>query len=352
MEKLINRQGTPIPAHMPIQSDAVGHMSALDGWRGISILLVLAAHLLPLGPKTWHMNHASGVLGMVIFFVLSGFLITTVLLRSMTVPAFLVRRVFRIIPLAWIYLAVALAVAGAAWEAWLAHFLFYANLPPKKLVPLTDHMWSVCVEMQFYLGIGILVWVLGRRGLFMLPVLCVAVTVLRIAYDVPLSTITYFRLDEILAGCTAALVYHGFLGNWLRNRIAAVPQWLVLLLLCVSCLRQGDWVNFLRPYAGAMLVTATLLNPQTLLVGVLHSRLLAYIASISYALYVIHPILAASWLGSGDIVEKYAKRPILFAVLFCMAHLSTFCYERRWIAFGKSLAALRAARSDKKHAEP
>jgi peptidoglycan/LPS O-acetylase OafA/YrhL len=352
MEKVISRPRIPMPAHISLESDASGHLSALDGWRGISILLVLAAHLLPLGPKALHLNHASGVLGMVLFFVLSGFLITTVLLKNMNIPEFLVRRVFRIIPLAWIYLAVALAVAGASGKVWFAHFLFYANLPPKHLVPVTDHMWSVCVEMQFYLGIGVLVWVLGRRGLFLLPVLCVAVTGLRIAYDVPLSTITYFRLDEILAGCTAALVYHGNLGHWLRNRIAAVPQWLLLLLLCVSCLKQSDWVNYLRPYAGALLVTATLLSPKTRLVGALQSRLLVYVASISYALYVIHPIIAASWLGSGDIVEKYAKRPILFAVLFCIAHISTYYYERRWIALGKSLAGRLAARPGKKHAEP
>ena len=66
---------------------------------------------------------------------------------------------------------------------------------------------------------------------------------------------------------------------------------------------------------------------------------LVYLAGISYALYVIHPMLAHSWLGSGDVIEKYAKRPLLFAVLFCLAHLSTYYYERRWIDFGKSLAS-------------
>ena len=68
-------------------------------------------------------------------------------------------------------------------------------------------------------------------------------------------------------------------------------------------------------------------------------RLPAYLAAISYSLYVIHPVLAASWLGSGDVIEKYAKRPLLFAALVVLAHLSTRYYERRWIAFGRRLAS-------------
>jgi peptidoglycan/LPS O-acetylase OafA/YrhL len=60
-----------------------------------------------------------------------------------------------------------------------------------------------------------------------------------------------------------------------------------------------------------------------------------FLAGISYALYVIHPILSESWLGSGDVVEKYAKRPLLFAVLFALAYVSTYCYERPLIELGK-----------------
>jgi len=54
---------------------------ALDGWRAISILLVLAGHLFPLGPKAYLINESIAALGMAIFFTLSGFLITTTLLH-------------------------------------------------------------------------------------------------------------------------------------------------------------------------------------------------------------------------------------------------------------------------------
>jgi len=332
----------PEPGHPTMaQGNEAGraHIAVLDGWRGVSILLVLAAHLLPLGPKAWHMNHATGVMGMALFFVLSGFLITSFLQKSSSVAEFLTRRFFRIVPLAWLYLAIALTFAAAAPDVWLAHFLFYANLPPQKLHPLTAHMWSVCVEMQFYVGIAMLVALFGRRGLFLLPLLCVAITLLRVTDMVYASSITYYRFDEILAGCLLALVSSGQLGQGIVRFIASTPQWLVATLFALSCLKQAEWMNYLRPYAAAILVGSTMLHPESALARSLVNRVLSYIAGISYALYVFHPLLGASWFGSGDLVEKYAKRPLLFAALFILAHVSTYWYERRWIAYGRKLAA-------------
>ena len=80
------------------------HLAVLDGWRGISILLVLATHLLPLGPKSWRLNEMTGPMGMALFFTLSGFLITRFLQRDAGLIDFLSRRIFRIVPLAWLTL--------------------------------------------------------------------------------------------------------------------------------------------------------------------------------------------------------------------------------------------------------
>ena len=62
-------------------------LDVLDGWRGLSILLVLLGHLFPLGPKAWQMNGAVAGTGMAIFFTLSGCLITSVLLKRPQCPA-------------------------------------------------------------------------------------------------------------------------------------------------------------------------------------------------------------------------------------------------------------------------
>ena len=77
-------------------------LQLLDGWRGISISLVLAGHLLPLGPKSLQINPTATAAGMAMFFILSGFLITSLLLRDDHIGRFLVRRFARIVPLAWL----------------------------------------------------------------------------------------------------------------------------------------------------------------------------------------------------------------------------------------------------------
>jgi peptidoglycan/LPS O-acetylase OafA/YrhL len=320
-------------------SSALPRLEALDGWRGVSILCVLAAHLLPMGPKSWEGNAMFGLLGMSLFFTLSGFLITSFLLKSPPVMDFIVRRFFRIIPLAWLYLAIALTMAGATPDSWMAHYFFYANLPPKQLVLLTDHIWSLCLEMQFYVGIALLFAMFGVRSLLLVPLIGIAFTLLRVTDGVYASSISYYRIDEILAGCTLALIYHKRLDPRLLEWMKKVPQWFLLLLLLASCHEQGGALNYLRPYFAALLVGATVVNPDHRLARLLDNRVLVYLATVSYALYVIHPLLAyGTWLGTGDTIVKYLKRPLLFVVLFVLAHLSTFYYEQWWNNSGRSLA--------------
>ncbi len=98
-------------------------------------------------------------------------------------------------------------------------------------------------------------------------------------------------------------------------------------------------MSYLRPYIAALLVGSTLCRAPAVLGVLLRGRVLAYIAEISYALYVIHHLLMFTWLGSGERLEKYLKRPLLLAATFALAHLSTFQYEHRCIAFGKRLSA-------------
>lgn len=313
----------------------------LDGWRGISILLVLAAHLLPLGPKPWNLNVGAGLLGMAFFFILSGFLVTHFLLNNQYgVKDFLVRRLFRILPLAWAYMGLVFLIYPVPDDALVPHFLFYANYPPEPLIPITGHLWSLCVEMHFYLGVALLVATLGKRGLLLIPVLCLAFTLLRVGYGAHYSVITHFRVDEILAGATLALAYNGRLGGprteWgLRFALHPVLFPGLFVLLLVSSHPDSGFMNYFRPYLAAAVVGGTLFSPRTRVAEFLGNPVLRYIAAISYALYVYHFLLADTWLGSGDKIQKYAKRPLLFAALFVTAHFSTFYYEQKWTALGK-----------------
>lgn len=324
------------------------HLDVLDGWRGVSILLVLAAHLLPLGPKYTRMNENTGILGMVFFFVLSGFLITSFLLSDQNIVRFLVRRFFRVIPLAWLYIVVVMAYTFAPLDVWLRHLYFAANLPVQTLTPLTAHLWSICVEVQFYVAIAIIVAIFRRHALLMIPFMAMAFTVLRITNGVYASSISYYRIDEILAGCWLALIFQGVYGKGVLDMFKTVPQRLLFILVVLSCLHQTEWLNYARPYLAALLVGATIANPETSFVRFLKSRVFYFVATISYALYVLHPALADTWLGTGEGYEKYLKRPLLFAVLFLMAYISTRYYEMPLIKVGKKFAEKLSAKLAKK----
>lgn len=313
-----------IPARLPV----------LDGWRGISIMCVLAGHMLPLGPKLFQLNATIATAGMSLFFILSGFLIVSMLMRNDNVASFLVRRICRILPLAWAFLAVVLLVYGAAWDAWRANLLFYANLPPFHLDYRNSHFWSLCVEMQFYGAIALVVALAGRRGLVLVPVGCIAVTGLRFFYGAEISIVTWFRVDEILAGGCLALAATS---PWLSRFPKVAPFFLGALLL-ISCHPDSGAFNYLRPYFAALLIGSTIPAADNVLQQVLKSRALGYLAQVSFALYVIHPLTTAGWMGSGDVAVRYTKRIGSFALTFLFAHFSTFYYEKYWINLGHKIA--------------
>ena len=317
---------------------ARGRFSVLDGWRGLAILFVLAGHLLPLGPKSWQINSAIAGAGMVIFFNLSGFLIANILLQDQNVFRFLVRRFMRIVPLAWLVLLVTMLFLKADAGVVLPHVLLYANWGnPMPLTAPTSHFWSLCVEAQFYGAIAGLV-LLFRKGAFVLvPVCCAAITCLRWFYEAPMAINTYFRGDEILAGCILALLYKNNSEIVIHCFRKLNPVYMFPLVI-LSAHPEGGWFMYLRPYVSMLLVGSTLFREDIhWWRRVLSSQFLFYIASISYALYVIHGGLRYSWLGEGELLERYMKRPLLIGVTFILAHFSTFYYEKYWINLGKRI---------------
>lgn len=330
---------TPGTAPLPPHNSKT--IPVLDGWRAFSILAVLATHMLPLGPGGWG-NQFLGQMGMSIFFTLSGFLITCSLLERLNIRSFFVRRACRILPLAFLYATLALLIQGKPFAYYLAHWTFITNYDYQYVTPITSHFWSLCVEVHFYICIGLLVLLLGRRAFSLLPVLCVGVTALRVFEGAELGFRTHLRVDEILAGACLALVYHNHLGLGIRTVLTKTWPAAILLLLAISAYPGAGPVRYIRPYVGAALVGATLFQPPGRLQRVLASRPLAYIATISYALYVVHKMTMFGWLGTGSGLQKYLiKRPLSFALTFTAAHASTFYYERWWIDLGKRITRKR-----------
>jgi peptidoglycan/LPS O-acetylase OafA/YrhL len=308
-------------------TDSHNRFPVLDGLRAISILLVLACHLLPLGPKSLQINLTVGAMGMSLFFALSGFLITSGLIKNPNLREFLTRRLARILPLAYAYTIVVFLIFSFDPKALLWTNLFMVNYLTQYLNSWNDHFWSLCVEMHFYFAVALVVLFAGRRGIWIVWPACFAVTLLRINAEAYIAIETHLRVDEILSGACVATVYNG--RNGFRGSVAAM--FIAATLWAISADPMAGAFQYFRPYATALLLFASLhygaAKPETLLA----SRPMRYIANISYALYVIHPATAHGWMSEGTLVTKYLlKRPISIALTFIVAHFSTFYWERRW----------------------
>ena len=318
-------QSTTGEAALSTPSD--NRFPVLDGLRAISILLVLACHLLPLGPKVLRLNETAGAMGMSLFFALSGFLITTGLLRNPSVAEFLIRRLARILPLAYAYTAaVFLLLTFNPSALWWTN-IFLVNYAPEYLNDWNAHLWSLCVEMQFYLTIAFAMLIAGPKAPWIVWPACLAVTILRIHAGAFIDIRTHLRVDEILAGACVATIY----SNRITLRAGYAAMAMAASLWAFSSSPWFDQFQYFRPYTTALLLMVSIrygdCRPQTLLA----SRPLRYIATISYALYVIHPATAVGWMNEGSPLTRYLlKRPISFALTFILAHVSTFYWERRW----------------------
>jgi peptidoglycan/LPS O-acetylase OafA/YrhL len=166
-------------------------------------------------------------------------------------------------------------------NTYAANLLFFANLPPQALVEGGGHLWSLCVEMQFYFGIALLVLAAGRKALYLLPILSLIVTAYRASAGAHIDIVTWRRVDEILAGCILALIYEGWLGEWPQRMLRRTNVYFVLPILFMSahpsfgalcsqlvrpftalqsafdaCLRRGLWRTSPRSHMHSTLFTA------------------------------------------------------------------------------------------------
>ena len=372
-----------MPGPAPLQQLVRGHMPALDGLRGIAILLVLAhafnviqsstgiAHLFDVGSDV-------GWIGVQLFFVLSGFLITGILLDTRGTPgyyrSFYVRRMLRILPLYYGTLLVAFVVlpwlvtpvAGHGdHQVWLWLFLENQAAPFGRGEPAFPHFWSLCVEEQFYLAWPLLVAIAGRRGVAATSIVLVVAAIaarlyVRHYFGEPIGpqaayTFTPCRMDALALGALAAvLVRNDHVAHWIGARQAATLNGAGIVLLLAG-LGLG---HLQRTGADMQAFGYTLLAMgfASIVVGVLRldnlpARLLALaplrrIGRYSYGMYVFHapihlfiglPLLA--WLGRAPgLLMAFAYLAAASLLTFAAAAVSYHFYERRFLALKPRLA--------------
>ena len=342
------------------------YVPTLDGWRALSVLAVICYHSLhnglpPDGLFSRVANH--GHLGVDMFFAVSGFLICGKLLNELdhtgtiSLKRFYLRRFFRIIPPLWTYLAV-LAVLGLAgwvstkgWE-FASSLLFLRNYFPSYdgvvLGRYTAHFWSLAVEEHFYLLCPVAMFLVGarfRRLAWGALILALCVFVWRcidmaygwwIPYGTSVDQTTDTRLDALLWGCLAAVVYPK-----IEPRLRSLPWkdiWLPLALLLTSAiLLHVPGLTLLQAMLFPALLMSTAAIPESLLSRFLEWPILKWIGRLSYSLYIWQQFAIFPVEVPHSPVAALQHFPINIALIFVFASASYYFIEKPAIRFGRSL---------------
>ncbi len=302
------------------------HRPELDAVRGIAVLLVIGGHLYVPGLL------GGGNVGVSLFFVLSGYLITSILRDNGSLVRFYTRRARRLLPALLVWLGVMVVARVVTVGETLPPLAFVANWTAATghlAMPLW-HTWSLAVEEQFYLAWPLLLAVVRRPVWVIVAIIAVTAAAGLLARSEPMWG-EVSRFGAIAWGCLLGL-----------GVVPRLPRIVVLAAVTVlACLvmfpLEPTWANPVGPLlsASCFAVLSVLLRRRT---GPLAIRPLMAIGRISYGLYLWHaPFAVAIWPRlfdgqdrAGDLVYTTA----VVAATFGCATLSWFLVERPFLQAG------------------
>lgn len=356
---------TSNPAHQ-------GRNLALDGVRGLAALFVLISHYMPQNPFWWTMQW--GRVGVVTFFILSGYLIVSILLNSKdkidaghkiksTWNEFYKRRALRIFPL---YFGVLFVFCIAGYQNTIDTFWWHATFASnighsifKVNFDNFSHFWSICVEEQFYLLIPVIVLCTKKEKSF--SILCAmffACMSFKIGYattSLDQSVLARIPIANVEGISFGALIAYAFHVPRARRWLELIVKWLTLAALisfvAMNAYRFAVGVPAYYTFfniAIADLVIACTFGP--LISAIVHKSLndsaleflaskpLAYLGTISYGVYVYHYAMLSfmpSYLDALDIADK------TMAAFFAKSILALIVAALSWHLFEKQILKLK-----------
>ena len=311
-----------------------GRVPCLDGFRALAIIAVVLSHLAPQiqAQVGYRVPLPSGHLGVTFFFVISGFLITLLMLResqrtgTVSLKDFYIRRTLRIFPAYFFYLGVillcqALGVVSFAWQRWAAAATYTMCLMPNLSSAWElGHLWSLSVEEHFYL-LWPLLFCLAKPVkafrvllvyLLLLPFLRYTIWVYGKFYSLDIDFCSPTQMGSIGMGCVAAfavsgMAFHVKIADLLRKQ----GPWLAggsLALLAVSqkaatlsgkyeiCL--GDPIN---AFCLMVFMVSALYMEKSLLFRIMNWKPLVAVGILSYSIYLWQQPLSAKGFAAGKL---------------------------------------------------
>lgn len=296
---------------------------SLDGLRAVSIMLVLVGHLF--NRMEMRENHpvlatifGNSALGVTVFFVISGYLITLILLEefdcsgSICIRRFYFRRMMRIFPAYYLYLSVVVllsvcSVVVVSWKDIVVAASYFVNYSSEKNWILS-HAWSLSVEEQFYLlWPTILLTALVKGGRNAAIVIAAAIIILSplaryISYSFGSNQLYYMfhtRIDSIMMGCFMALVSGSNLFERFINIVGKYWLGFALFVVVISPLLTnrygGKYIYIigmsLECVSLGIIVVWLARNPRTIVGCLLNSKIVVKVGVMSYSIYIWQQIL-------------------------------------------------------------
>ena len=294
-------------------------LPSLDGWRALSIIMVVAAHTkhtfdFPEKLDVYFKWLFDGDLGVRTFFIISGLLITWLLLNeekakgSISLKKFYIRRVLRIWPVYYAFLFVLLLLQLFAsyhqdLSVWIGNMVFMTNYFGAKWT--SGHLWSLAVEEQFYfIWPLLLVFVKKKRKLLVLLFvpLCIAPVSRVITYlqpsAFPWKTIfcgySFFNYwDSIAVGCLAALIlFHKktIIEKYLKTLVLISPFLIFVPYILSKLFLLGHFTVSVGPLLQAVgicsLILHSLTNTKLVIYKALNYPVCVGIGTLSYSIYI------------------------------------------------------------------
>jgi peptidoglycan/LPS O-acetylase OafA/YrhL len=347
------------------------YIPELQGLRGIAVLMVVAYHCHPRFEHTWFYKASLwGWAGVNLFFVLSGFLITSILLESRNGPHyfrnFYARRALRIWPvyilvLIVCYLNAPWFIGPPIWDAvktapWWAYLLFLQNLFHLTLPPSLGPTWSLAIEEQYYFLWAPIVRVLRAPWLLasVLAGCLIAAPLFRMshfAWITPTHTLTH--IDGIAMGSLLSLgLYTLPLSRrlWLAMGLVAMPVGFILAATIAGGTAFLD-TALTALFGGAVLASIAGTGGRTPVNVALSRGPLAFYGRISYGLYMTH-IMVFVYFGWFDArMDHYGLAGNMAVVAFRLA-ATTLVATALWYGFESRILRLKRYFEDSSRRKP